>query len=332
MKSELAIEPVPALPPRPAGESTKSTLPELVAAPGYYGLPMLKKPLWGWQIALYFFGEGISSGCYLIATAAEYCGWPEHGNFSRTARLISLATMMPCPALLIADLGRAERFIHMLRVFKPSSPMNLGAWALTAFGLPVTILALVPSRRVALAGLVPAVVMMSYPGVLLSSTSTPVWARTRLLGALLASSSMLTAAAALALANSLGRSPDGSASHAVRRIEQTAHLCEAGLVAGFLMQSGNVAEPLTRGKQARLFWFGAVGCGLVLPWLMRVVQGKRPGRGSNIFSALCTLTGGLALKWSIVQAGHDSALDPDAAREMARATREHPGWGHLTKP
>src|SRR5206468_456221 len=35
--------------------------------------------------------------------------------------------------LLIHDLGDPKRFHHMLRVFKPSSPMSLGTWTLMAY-------------------------------------------------------------------------------------------------------------------------------------------------------------------------------------------------------
>ena len=41
--------------------------------------------------------------------------------------------VLPAPALLIADLGRPARFLNMLRIFKPRSPMNMGAWCLVAF-------------------------------------------------------------------------------------------------------------------------------------------------------------------------------------------------------
>ena len=49
-----------------------------------------------------------------------------------------------------------------------------------------------PQRAISLLGLGPALIMMSYPGVLLSTTSTPMWTRNRWLGALLAASSMST--------------------------------------------------------------------------------------------------------------------------------------------
>ena len=35
---------------------------------------------------------------------------------------------------LVHDLGRPERFVNMLRVFKPSSPMSVGSWLLAGYG------------------------------------------------------------------------------------------------------------------------------------------------------------------------------------------------------
>ena len=40
--------------------------------------------------------------------------------------------MAASPPLLISDLGRPERFHHMLRVLKPTSPMSVGSWVLGA--------------------------------------------------------------------------------------------------------------------------------------------------------------------------------------------------------
>ena len=44
-------------------------------------------------------------------------------------------------AALVADLGRPERFLNMLRVFKLSSPMSVGSWLLSAFGGAATVAA-----------------------------------------------------------------------------------------------------------------------------------------------------------------------------------------------
>jgi formate-dependent nitrite reductase membrane component NrfD len=148
--------------------------------------------------------------------------------------------------------------------------------------------------------------MMSYPGVLLATTSTPIWTHTRMLGALLASSSMVTSAAALALASAIHPFMNPHARDAMRKIEQAAHICETGAMAAYLYQAGRAADPLTRGRHAKNFWIAAVGCGLVLPWMLHRAQGRRAHRGMTIASALLTLAGGLALKWSIVHAGQDS--------------------------
>ncbi len=337
------VDPIPVSLFPPANEVLRMAGPERAGEPGYYGMPILKKPLWRWEIALYFFGEGVSSGAYVLATAAEFFGGPAYRRFIRVSRILSLLTMMPCPPLLIADLGRPERFLHMLRVFKPSSPMNLGAWALTGFGIPVTYLGLeqmpwivpqryrfllryVPRRVAMLLGLGPAFIMMSYPGVLLSITSVPLWMRTRMLGALLASSSMVTSAAALALASAIHPFMDRGTRDAMRQIEKAAHICEAGAMTGFLIRARRVSGPLIVGRQARLFWYGAVGCGLVAPWLINRAQGKRAGRASTVVSALLTLVGGLALKWSIVHAGPESALDADANHCVTTRTAANPGW------
>src|SRR5262249_3695629 len=145
-------------------------------------------------------------------------------------------------------------------------------------------------------------------------------------GALLASSSMVTSAAALALASAIHPFMDPRARRALREIEKAAHICEAGAMTAFLVRAQHVSKPLMTGRHGRMFWFGAVGCGLVLPWMINRAQGKKASRGSTIVSALLTLAGGLALKWSLVYAGRESALDPVATRRVTQATPSNPGW------
>ena len=275
----------------------------------YYGIPLLKRPKWGWEIALYFFCEGISSGSFIFGTLAKEFGNGRFEPLVRKARYLSFLTLLPCPPLLIADLGRPERFHHMLRVFKPSSPMSMGAWALTAFSQPVTLLALteltgsrkIPARALGLAGLPFAVFMISYPGVLLSTTSIPLWSRTRWLGALLGTSSMASAAGALSLM--------APRSAALDRVEQVSHAAEALALAAYVATAGPAANPLTKGRFSRMFLAGAFIGGIVVPAVMNTVM-RKPNRKASIVSAAFTLAGALALKWSIVHAGHDSAGDP----------------------
>jgi formate-dependent nitrite reductase membrane component NrfD len=309
----------------------------MTAAPGnsegYYGLPMLKRPLWGWEIAFYFFCEGISSGTYILATLADVCGGGRYPGLIRNARYIAFATVLPCPPLLIADLGRPERFHHMLRIVKLRSPMSLGAWALLGFSQPVALLALVqfaglgfiPARALSLAGLPFAFFMLAYPGVLLSTTSIPIWARTRWLGALLGSSSMATAASALAIATALDSKSHEGTREVIHRIEGFAHTAEALALAGYVATAGPAARPLTRGRYSGMFRFGAFAVGIVVPAIITVTRRKR-GRASTIASGLLTLTGALALKWSVVHAGRDSAEDGAINREATRADAGNAGW------
>jgi formate-dependent nitrite reductase membrane component NrfD len=331
------------------GPLMKTANPAGVEEKGYYGVPMLKRPLWKWEIALYFFFEGISAGSYMIAAMAELFAKNRYSETTRAARYISLAALLPCPPLLIIDLGRPERFHHMLRVWKPKSPMNLGAWALSGYSLPVGLLAfkqltgdvpqtpaplkkagaLVPSRAVGAAGIPFALAMLSYPGVLLSTTSTPVWARTRFLGALFASSSMATGAAALSLALALrGKGSGDRELEALERIESLARLFEGTALAAYLLTTKESAKPLVSGRYSKHLWLGAVGAGLVLPTLLGALSSPRrkAKRRATILSSALTLVGGLTLKWAVAHAGRASAEDSQAARDATRPSDSSPGW------
>src|SRR5205085_5334062 len=94
------------------------------AKPGYYDVPMLKPPVWKWEIAGYFFLGGLSAGAYLLARMAERFGGRKYRDVTRAGTAIAWGSMLPCTPLLIKDLGDPKRFHYMLRVFKPSSPMN----------------------------------------------------------------------------------------------------------------------------------------------------------------------------------------------------------------
>jgi formate-dependent nitrite reductase membrane component NrfD len=337
-------------PPRPAlaAKEVERPRPEVVTEEGYYGLPMLKRPTWGWQIAWYFFLEGVSSGAFLTASLAELFGGERMKPAARAARRVAFLSFLPCPPLLIDDLGDPSRFHHMLRVFNPSSPMNLGAWALTAYSLPLTLLAAkqaasdlplprrlreivdnpATSRPLDVIGAPLALTMMSYPGVLLSATSTPLWAKSRLLGALFASNALGAGVAATRLALALGGGRESEALRRLGKIETAARVGEAAALAGYLATTGRASKPLTSGRHGWLFWAGAVGAGLVAPALIRAFKpkGRKASLGATLLSSALTLAGGLALKWAVVHAGRDSADDLRGAQEMTRPSRNAPGW------
>jgi len=98
---------------------------------GYYGQPVVKPPVWTWEIPIYFFVGGLSGMSAVIAAAALQF---HHVDLARTAMWLAATGVVLSPILLIFDLGRPHLFINMLRVFKPQSAMSMGAWILTGFG------------------------------------------------------------------------------------------------------------------------------------------------------------------------------------------------------
>jgi formate-dependent nitrite reductase membrane component NrfD len=160
----------------------------------YYGRAVLKPPVWEWMIPAYLFTGGLSGGSAVLAAGADLTG---RTRLRRAGRLGSFAALLASVVFLIADLGRPERFHHMLRVAKPTSPMSIGSWILAAFGPGVAVAAiseLVPARwrRTRLgrlvhhlagpAGLSSALVapgLASYSAVLLSHTAVPAWNEAR---------------------------------------------------------------------------------------------------------------------------------------------------------
>ena len=110
------------------------------SGPSYYDIPMLKPHAWTPEVTIYFFLGGVSVGAFVLSRLGERMGGAKFRDLTRAGAYVSAAAVLPCAPLLITDLGDPKRFHHMLRVFKPSSPMNLGTWVLTAF-TPIVLVA-----------------------------------------------------------------------------------------------------------------------------------------------------------------------------------------------
>jgi hypothetical protein len=159
--------------------------------PGYRGMPVVKPPVWTWEVPVYFFVGGGAGMATVLALAALLVptmgGGPE---LVRAAYVVAGMGMVLSPILLIADLGRSSRFLYMLRVFKWRSPMSMGVWILmawSAFTAPAMLLAWLapgfveagPGRALLLAAAVPAALfgalLATYTGVLVGATVIPAW-------------------------------------------------------------------------------------------------------------------------------------------------------------
>src|SRR5262249_2329677 len=112
---------------RPEGAPFPRASPET----GYYGIHLLKEPQWTWQVPVYFFAGGAAGAAALIGALGKLTAKDE--RLSRDARLVAAGGAIVSTGLLIADLGRPERFLNMLRIFKIQSPMSVGAWVLAMF-------------------------------------------------------------------------------------------------------------------------------------------------------------------------------------------------------
>ena len=97
---------------------------------GYYGRPILKPPIWGPAVALYFFTGGLAGMSGALSFMARIRG---NRPLAKSALMASVGGLGVSLPLLVADLGRPERFLNMLRVVKPTSPMSIGSWILSGF-------------------------------------------------------------------------------------------------------------------------------------------------------------------------------------------------------
>jgi hypothetical protein len=280
-------------------------------ARGYYGQPILKPPVWTWQIGLYLFVGGTAGMSAVIALAALATGQPR--DLMRSALGVGLIGALISPCLLIWDLGRPARFLYMLRVFKWRSAMSVGVWTLVIFSGFVGSAFLLESAAVPLiARSVPPLVhhtivgtlvigaagsgavLATYTGVLLGATVIPAWSsHHRLLPFHFGLVALGSAAAVLEL---LGY--------------RIAPLNAIGLAVTLLETGVGLTVELRRGSSSpNVLHTGPVG------WLLRV-SGVLTGPVAFLLrlahlvplAAACLLLGALVSRYGWILAGRASAL------------------------
>jgi formate-dependent nitrite reductase membrane component NrfD len=285
----------------------------------YYGRPVVKPSPWTADIPAYLFLGGLAGGSSILGAGADLTGRP---TLRRCGRLTALGALLGSFAALVHDLGRPSRFHHMLRVAKPTSPMSVGTWLLTAYG-PMAGLAAVseaaphlPGRGcpgpvvrrlpavgrvagLAAAGLGPAVA--SYTAVLLSDTATPTWHAAR------RGLPFVFVGSAAAAAGGMGLvvAPDDEAAPARRMALAGAAL---DLAAGRAMRPGMgiAAEPLHHGR-AGVVLRAAEALTAVGALLAAAGRGRR---GVSAAAGAALVTGSVCTRFGLFAAGQQSAQDP----------------------
>jgi Polysulphide reductase, NrfD len=291
---------------QPAGRGWVREVPEEEVR-SYYGRAVLKEPTWTWEIPWYFFFGGLAGASSVLSLSARVAG---NDALARRALLVSLGGATVSPVLLIMDLGRPERFYNMLRVIKPTSPMSLGTWVLSAFGTSTggavagDLLGVFP-RLVRLAEALSALLgpaLSTYTAVLITDTSVPVWheARRDLPLVFAASSAASAGAAAAMLTSARDATP-------ARRLAVGGALAELGTTELMKRRLGSfLAEPYEKGEAGRFDKLSKVctGAGAALMALF----GRR--RASTAAGGALILAGSALARWSIFRAGFQSARDP----------------------
>ncbi len=298
----------------------RSRATQPVGAESYYGRPILKEPTWTWEGPAYLFTGGVAGGAAALAAGARFAG---NDELARRATLVNLAAIAVSPALLISDLGRPDRFLNMLRVVKPTSPMNVGTWVVTASGAAsgvagtCELLGILPRVRAAAttaAGLL-APFLSTYTAVLVANTAVPVWHEARReLPFVFAGSAAASAGAAVALAT-----PARSAGPA-RRFAVAGAALELAAAEVMERRLGFVGEPYHEGEAGR---FSRLAKGLTASGAaVTALAGRR--RAGAIAGGALLLGGGLAERWAVYRAGFQSARDPKYVVRSQRARLGYP--------
>ncbi|TDD26230.1 NrfD/PsrC family molybdoenzyme membrane anchor subunit [Nonomuraea diastatica] len=291
----------------------------------YYGRPVLNEPTWqAPDIAGYLFLGGLAGASSTLAAAAELTGRPRLARACKAGAVCALGGSLYA---LIHDLGRPERFVNMLRVFKVTSPMSVGTWILSGYGPQAGVAA-----ATGLTGMFPGLgraatigaglagpALATYTAALICDTAVPVWHEGH------REMPFLFAGSAAAAAGGLGMlaAPVSEAGPA-RRAALLGAAVECVAAARMERRLGPLAEPLKRSRLLRageaLSLVGAVA---------GLIAGRRAGRGRLMAMAAgaALLAGSACTRFGIFRAGVESANDPKYTvqpqrRRLAKAKAE----------
>src|SRR5690348_4120744 len=192
--------------------------------PGYAGRPTTKAPNWHAPVTLDLLFNNLSTGLFLVMALGELAAPASFRPLGPVAYPLALLFLIGDLVCLVIDLGDPSRFHHMLRVWKPSSPMSLGTWVLTAYAVPLTMLALMGilagadalrTLRLVLIviGMVLAIGAAVYKGVLFSTTAQRGWGDARWLGGYLINSALVLGSAEMLLLGLVMGAPDAATAY-----------------------------------------------------------------------------------------------------------------------
>jgi Polysulphide reductase, NrfD len=257
----------------------------------------------------------MAMGLFLAAAVSELAAPAVFIDVAKVAYPVALVLLLVDLVLLVLDLGDPLRFHHMLRVFKPSSPMSLGTWCLTIFSLPLTAAAALSvlaklgwdfewARLLAVVlGLLPGFGAAAYKGVLLSTNAQPGWKDARWLGGYLTNSALLMGCAELLVLSAVMRQTQAIA---ILRTAFIVLLVLNMIPLGLLFANLRTihAQLYTRGQQWRVGTLIAVGA--LIPLGLMLLNG---GLLSISVAVIFLLAESWLIRFVYVKIPHTSPLE-----------------------
>jgi formate-dependent nitrite reductase membrane component NrfD len=281
----------------------------------YYDRPIVKPPVWKPEIPFYFFFGGLAGASAVLATTATFARRPA---LARRAWAGAFVGVTVSPLLLIKDLGKPSRFLYMLRVFKPTSPMNVGAWLLAANGGATSLAAglnlLDENRRGGAPELIAAALgapLATYTAALVTHSAIPAWseARKEMPFVFAASATASAAGAAITTVSAEEAEP-------ARRLGIAAAIAEEAATMVMHRRLGPLAEAYEKGKAGK---FGKAARALTAGGALALAAGdpalpldlgKRRRSALSVAGGVLLLAGSVCKRWSVFRAGFQSAEDP----------------------
>ena len=286
---------------------------------GYSTKEVTKVPGWHGLVAWDLLFNNLTTGLFLFAAVGELALPGLLAPVAKAAYPVALVFLLTDLMLLVLDLGDPLRFHHMLRVFKPSSPMSLGTWSLTVYSLPLTLIVAIEAaqalnllppgsivlewvRKLAvIVGFLPAFGSLAYKGVLFSTSSQPGWKDARWMGGFMANSAlMLGCAEMLAVSVLTGHSKAAASLRTVLMLLLPLNIIPAGLL---FAEFHKTLLRIYRDRQVYLASVLLFVGGTLIPLVLLLMGDSAPG---ILGAASLILLGSLAIRSLIIKIPHAS--------------------------
>ncbi|MEJ3659218.1 NrfD/PsrC family molybdoenzyme membrane anchor subunit [Actinomycetes bacterium KLBMP 9759] len=272
----------------------------------YYGRQIVKSPTWKVpDVPAYLYLGGMAGVSACLAALADATGRPA---LRKVGRLAAAGGASVSVVALVHDLGRPARFLNMLRVVKPTSPLSVGSWILAPFGTAAAAAAAseltgVAPRLGRIAGMGAGVLgpaLTTYTAVLLTNTAVPAWHEVhRELPYVFAGSAMASGGGIGLLAGS---------STPVRRVALAGAALELGGMAVLERRAGFVGSAYRDGRAGRVL--RAARAATVVGALGVAAGGRLRTTWLSAAGGLLLNAGSAALRYGIFAAGMASSRDP----------------------